>query len=181
MKVAFTLVVVVALSAGCFKPQNDLHGQCDTDADCGPGARCDKTQTPPICVASACNPPCDSSTTCDLGSVTCKPVSQPSVLITSPVANGFVGGRVQAAATARAPGSVQGVQFQVKNAAGAVIGTGAGSAVSPGAAEYTATLTLAASPDGPATVTGGPETPGALVKIGTALRQATERGKRKVP
>jgi hypothetical protein len=34
---------------------------------------------------------------------------------------------------------------------------------------------------GPANLTGGPETPGALVKIGTALRQATERGKRMVP
>lgn len=33
---------------------------------------------------------------------------------------------------------------------------------------------------GPTTITGGPETPGALAKIGMALRQATERGKRKV-
>jgi hypothetical protein len=33
---------------------------------------------------------------------------------------------------------------------------------------------------GPATVTGGPETPGALKKIGRALRQATERGRGRV-
>src|SRR5436305_14929433 len=91
---------VCATSVGCFRPQNDLHGQCGSDADCATGARCDKTQSPPVCVAATCSPACDSTSSCDLQSVTCKPVTQASVVVTSPAANGFVGSRVSVAATA---------------------------------------------------------------------------------
>jgi len=148
------LALVLAACAGCFRPQNELHGQCGSDADCSTGARCDKTQSPPVCVAAVCNPACGSTSACDLQSVTCKPVTQPSVVVTSPAANGFVGSRVQVAATARAPGGATGVTFQVRNAAGVLIGTGAGSAP-PGAAEFAATISIGATglADGGATVT----------------------------
>src|SRR5207237_724326 len=83
---------------------NDLHGQCGSDADCSTGARCDKTQSPPVCVAATCSPACDSTSSCDLQSVTCKPVTQASVVVTSPTANGFVGRHVSVAATSTAAG-----------------------------------------------------------------------------
>ncbi|TMA23813.1 MAG: hypothetical protein E6J85_01010, partial [Deltaproteobacteria bacterium] len=153
-----------ALGAGCFRPQNDLHGQCGSDADCATGARCDKTQSPPVCVAATCSPPCDSTSSCDLQSVTCKPVTQASVVVTSPTANGFVGSHVSVAATARAPGGVSGVTFQVRNAAGVLIGRGSGSAPA-GSAEFAATLSVGGTglADGAATVTAILAYPGGSV------------------
>src|SRR5205085_2196341 len=121
---------------------------------CFTGARCDKTQSPPVCIAATCSPPCDSTSACDLQSVTCKPVTQPSIVVTSPAANGFVGSRVQVAATARAPGGVTGVTFQVRNAAGVLIGTGSVSASPDSSAEFAATLSVGGTglADGGATV-----------------------------
>ncbi|MFL5398854.1 MAG: Ig-like domain-containing protein, partial [Myxococcales bacterium] len=146
-------VLASATSVACFHPQNDLRGQCSSDTDCGPAARCDKTVSPPVCVASTCSPACDSSSICDTQTVTCKPVTTPSIVVTTPAANAFVGGKVQVTATARAPGGAQGVTFQVKNGAGTVIGTGSGTAT-PGSSDFSATLTLGPSglTDGPATV-----------------------------
>ncbi|MFL5375320.1 MAG: Ig-like domain-containing protein, partial [Myxococcales bacterium] len=146
-------VLASATSVACFHPQNDLRGQCSSDTDCGPAARCDKTVSPPVCVASTCSPACDSSSVCDTQTVTCKPVTTPSIVVTTPAANAFVGGKVQVTATARAPGGAQGVTFQVKNGAGTVIGTGSGTAT-PGSSDFSATLTLGPTglSDGPATV-----------------------------
>ncbi|MFL5434483.1 MAG: Ig-like domain-containing protein, partial [Myxococcales bacterium] len=154
-------VLASATSVACFHPQNDLRGQCSSDTDCGPAARCDKTVSPPVCVASTCSPACDSSSVCDTQTVTCKPVTTPSIVVTTPAAHAFVGGKVQITATARAPGGAQGVTFQVKNGAGTVIGTGSGTAT-PGSADFSATLTLGPSglTDGPATVSAALTFPG---------------------
>ncbi|MFL5410184.1 MAG: Ig-like domain-containing protein, partial [Myxococcales bacterium] len=154
-------VLASATSVACFHPQNDLRGQCSSDTDCGPAARCDKTVSPPVCVASTCSPACDSSSVCDTQTVTCKPVTTPSIVVTTPAANAFVGGKVQVTATARAPGAVTGVTFQVKNGAGTVIGTGSATAV-PGSADFSANLTLGPTglSDGPATVSATLTYPG---------------------
>src|SRR6202521_4235553 len=100
--IASTAAIACALLGGCFRPQDNLHGQCKADGDCAAGSRCDTSQDPPICVSSTCSPPCTSSSVCDLQTVTCKPVTEPSVLVTSPSADGFIGASVQASATARA-------------------------------------------------------------------------------
>src|SRR5437868_5292026 len=137
----FAAAFVCALAAGCFKPQDALHGKCQTDSECQAGSRCDRTQDPPVCVTASCDPPCDSNSVCDSQSLSCKAVTAPSVAVTSPAASTFIGSRFQASATARAPGGVTGVTFQVKNAAGDVIGTGAGTGA-PGSPDFAATLTL---------------------------------------
>src|SRR3954469_23903927 len=154
-------VLASATSVACFHPQNDLRGQCSSDTDCGPAARCDKTVSPPVCVASTCSPACDSSSICDTQTVTCNPVTPPSIVVTTPAANAFVGGKVQVTATARAPGAVTGVTFQVKNGAGTLIGTGSATAV-PGSADFSANLTLGPTGlvDGPATVSATLTYPG---------------------
>src|SRR3954466_12756784 len=146
-------VLASATSVACFHPQNDLRGQCSSDTDCGPAARCDKTVSPPVCVASTCSPACDSSSVCDTQTVTCKPVTTPSIVVITPAANAFVGGRVQITATARAPAGVAAVTFQVTDAGGTHSVTGAGVAPN-GSADFSATLNLVGTGfvDGPATI-----------------------------
>jgi hypothetical protein len=100
-----------------------FQAECGGDTDCG-GPRCDKTVTPPVCVASTCTPACDSVLGLRHQTVTCKPVS--------PVRRRHpVGERLRqevVGSCCPSAGQVTGVTFQVKNAAGTVIGTGSGTA-----------------------------------------------------
>ena len=110
----------VCAGVGC-NALNSLSGRCNTDQECGPGATCDHSLGTGVCVSQQCRPPCNSSQTCDPQSVTCKDVTNPTVAVTSPGASSFAGFTLQAAATARAPGGIGGLTFQVRNTtAGAV-------------------------------------------------------------
>jgi hypothetical protein len=88
---------------------------------------------------------------CDVTTVACKDVTAPSVDITSPGANAFAGVTLTATATARAPGGVNSVRFELRTTQGAVLNSATATTPTTGAS-FTATITLnnPALTDGPA-------------------------------
>ena len=90
MRMELLAAVLVALAFAC---SNKFAGQCSSDADCTPGAKCDHSLPVAVCVVpqgacfpscatgftcvsgacvtSTCNPPCTSSQVCDPTTITC--------------------------------------------------------------------------------------------------------------
>jgi len=163
---AVVSLCVAACSAG-------LPGACNSDNDCKAGSKCDPSRNVcvipnggcfPACVggqicvnaqcrSSECNPPCNSDEVCDTNTATCKPVTTPTVAITSPASNSFAGLQLQVTADARAPGGVNGVDFQVRQTGTTtMLAHAAGAATSQSGANYAATVLLngGSIPDGAA-------------------------------
>lgn len=154
---------ILLLSASVAACSSGVPGSCNSDTDCKPGSKCDPSRNVcvvpnggcfPACVggqicvnakcqSSECDPPCNSSESCDTTTATCKPVTTPTVAITSPAANSFAGLSLQATADARAPGGVNGVDFQVRTSGTTtVLAHAAGAATTQGGANYAATVLL---------------------------------------
>jgi|GEM_PF-2200274 len=148
-------------------------GACASDTECVQGSRCDSTQSPPVCVVTqgdcfpscpggktcqagscvnpSCNPPCDLSHACDPATLACVPITAPQIAITSPAAQSYAtAGTLQATATARAPGGVLSVRFQLSTPAGLALSSAAATAAPTVAdpANWAATISLAGVPDG---------------------------------
>ncbi|MGZ6142963.1 MAG: hypothetical protein ACXWLM_06475, partial [Myxococcales bacterium] len=155
-----TILLLAVCAAAC---SSGLPGTCNSDADCKAGSKCDPSRNVcvvpnggcfPACVggqicvnatcqSSECIPPCNSSELCDTNTATCKPVTTPQVSITSPAAASFAGLSLQATADARAPGGVNGVDFQVRQTGTTtVLAHAAGAATTQGGANYAATVLL---------------------------------------
>ncbi|MBS2022760.1 MAG: hypothetical protein JST92_10140 [Deltaproteobacteria bacterium] len=127
------LLLALAASWAC---KTSEVGTCTTSSDCAAGATCDTTQSPPVCVVpdngcfpacpsgkacqnaqcvdAACNPPCDTAHVCDLTTATCTAATAPEVKVTGPAANASVGATIHATATARAPGGVTSLHFELR-------------------------------------------------------------------
>src|SRR6266852_4965575 len=144
----FLGIALASVCAGSACSVSSLKGQCNSDTDCGQGVVCESG----VCVSHQCRPPCSSSKTCDTVTVTCKDVTAPSITVNSPGANSFAGLSLQASATARAPGGVSGLTFEVQTTGGAILATAAGIPASQGSSDFTATIPLngAAIAEGPA-------------------------------
>ncbi len=127
---------------------NALKGPCTSDSNCGAGSVCEGG----YCVSHQCRPACNSSQTCDTQTVTCHDVTVPSINVTSPGASSFAGLTLQASATARAPGGVSGLTFEVQSTGGAVLASASGIPASQGSSDFTATIPLngAGIAEGPA-------------------------------
>jgi hypothetical protein len=147
-------------------------GRCKADSDCAAPAVCLTTRNPAVCVvpqgacfptcgpglacvsgacvSSVCSPACPSSQQCDTSSVTCKDVTQASIAVTSPAAGAFAGPLLQATATARAPGGVNGVRFELRGADGTVLASATANAPSGDPANFAAQLSLGGAPQGAA-------------------------------
>ena len=170
-RISLLAVVAAAIAVAACSPSTTPAASCTTSATCAPDETCRdglciKASTPCFpscdpgfacisaqCVASTCVPECKANQECDLTTVTCKDVTVPSVEITSPASGVYAGTQLQATATARAPGGVSGVRFEVRKVDGTtVIGTAEGVAVPAGSANYAATVLLngAAVTDGDA-------------------------------
>jgi hypothetical protein len=148
-------------------------GRCKADSDCTAPAVCLTARSPAICVvpqgacfptcgaglacvsgaciSSVCSPACPSSQQCDTTSVTCKDVTQPSIALTSPGEGAFAGLLLQATATARAPGGVTGVHFELRASDGSpALASAAANAPTGDPANFAAQLSLSGVPEGPA-------------------------------
>jgi hypothetical protein len=148
-------------------------GRCKSDSDCAAPAVCLTTRSPSICVvpqgacfptcgaglacvsgaciSSVCSPACPSSQQCDTTSVTCKDVTRSSIALTSPGDGAFAGLSLQATATARAPGGVTSVHFELRASDGStVLASAAANAPTGDPANFAAQLSLSGVPEGPA-------------------------------
>ena len=161
-------------------------GKCARDSDCSAGSRCDLTQDLPVCVVAqgvcfpacqggqacqgsvcvnpGCNPACDLAHVCDTASASCVPVTAAQVSITSPT-SGIAKGTLQATASARAPGGVSAVRFELRRGGLALVaadGKAMPTAGDPG--NWAASLPLAGVDDGPAQLfaVAGPATSAAV-------------------
>src|SRR5207244_4527896 len=169
------ILIVCIVIAGC-NARRGLQGQCASDDECTKPAICLTTQEPHICVVpqgqcfpqcqpgescvdgacqvvnpGGCSPACPPSQAC-VNSV-CKDVTQPSIDLTSPGPNEYVGNTVQATATAIAPGGVTSVRFEVRTTAGDVIASATATAPTAGA-NFAAAVSLSGLniADGPAVI-----------------------------
>src|SRR6266850_1761360 len=140
-------IALVAVCGGFACNVDGLSGQCASNSDCQPGAVCEGGH----CVSHQCRPVCSSSQICDTGTVTCNNVTVPSITVNSPAANSFAGLSLQASATARAPGGVSSLSFEVQSTGGAILATAPGVPAAAGSSDFTATITLngAAIAEGP--------------------------------
>jgi hypothetical protein len=161
------LVLFLLLCSAC---RTSEVGKCARDTDCTAGSRCDLTQDLPVCVIaqsgcfpacasgqvcqgavcvnSGCNPACDLQHVCQSNS--CVPVTSAEVAITSP-AKGFASGTLQTTATARAPGGVSAVRFELRRGSTVIVaadGRAMPTAADPG--NWAASLPLSGIDDGPA-------------------------------
>src|SRR5437899_2559196 len=132
----FLGIAIAFLCAGVGCSVNSLSGPCTSDSNCTQGAVCEGG----YCVSHQCRPACSSSQTCDPQTVTCGDVTTPGINVNSPGANSFAGLSLQASATARAPGGVSGLTFEVQSPGGAVLATAPGIPASQGSSDFTATL-----------------------------------------
>src|SRR6266571_402541 len=144
----FLGIALVAVCGGLACNVNGLSGQCTADSNCQSGAVCEGG----YCVSHQCRPACTSAQICDAQTVTCNEVTVPSITVNSPAVNSFAGLSLQASATARAPGGVSGLTFEVQTTGGAILATAAGIPAGQGSSDFTATIPLngAAIADGPA-------------------------------
>ncbi len=163
------LLPLILVLAAC---RTSEVGKCGRDSDCAAGSRCDLTQDLPVCVVSqsgcfpacaggticqgavcvspGCTPACDAEHACDTSTATCVPVTSAQVMITSP-SGGYARGTLQATATARAPGGVAAVRFELRRGMGVVAvadGRAVPTAADPG--NWAASLSLAGVDDGAA-------------------------------
>ncbi|HYR20793.1 MAG TPA: hypothetical protein VEQ15_14955, partial [Myxococcales bacterium] len=140
-------IALVAVCGGFACNVDGLSGQCASNSDCQPGAVCEGGH----CVSHQCRPVCSSSQICDTGTVTCNNVTVPSITVNSPAANSFAGLSLQASATARAPGGVSSLTFEVQSTGGAILATAPGVPAAAGSSDFTATIPLngAAIAEGP--------------------------------
>jgi hypothetical protein len=145
-KILSSLLLVCA--AAC---RTSNLGTCAGNADCPSGSACDLKQSPPVCVATTCLPACDSAHVCDTSTLACVPADTAGVTITSPAGGAIVSGTLQAAASARAPGGVGAVRFELSSGGG-VVATASGTAAPGTSPSYTASLPLSGIADGPATL-----------------------------
>src|SRR5712691_3382218 len=141
-------IALVAVCGGLACNVNGLSGQCTADSNCQSGAVCEGG----YCVSHQCRPACTSAQICDAQTVTCNDVTVPSITVNSPAANSFAGLSLQASATARAPGGVSGLTFEVQSTGGAVLATAPGVPAGAGSSDFTATIPLngAGIAEGPA-------------------------------
>ena len=131
-------IALVAVCAGIGCNVNSLSGQCTSDSNCQNGAVCEGG----YCVSHQCRPACTSAQVCDTQTVTCGDVTAPSITVNSPAANSFAGLSLQASATARAPGGVSSLTFEVQSTGGAVLATAPGVPAGANSADFTATIPL---------------------------------------
>ena len=147
MRSTLALCLLAALSA-C---RTSHLGACASDAQCTlEGSVCDLAAG--VCVAKpgVCLPACDAARVCTNG--ICQPASSASIAITSPAANAFVAGTLQATAAASAPGGVTSLRFDLSR--GGTVVASAPAAASPGnPSNYSAAIPLASVADGAATLT----------------------------
>ena len=144
MRFIFVLGLLAALSA-C---RTSRLGACTSNAQCPLGSTCDTAAA--VCVISACTPACDSAHLCTNGS--CLPAGSSTVVITSPAANAFVAGTLQATATASAPGGVASLRFDLSRG-GSVIASATGTASPGNPSNFSASIPLTSVADGPASLT----------------------------
>lgn len=142
MRSALALCLLAALTA-C---RTSRLGACTSDAQCPQGATCDAAAA--VCVAKpgTCLPACDAAHLCNPTTLACDAVTTPQVAVVSPVQGALVSGTLHASATARAPGGISAVRFELRSTGGALLASGAGAAA--GAATWTASIALAGVADG---------------------------------
>src|SRR6267154_1186611 len=104
-------IAIVAVCGGVACNINGLNGQCTSDSNCQSGAVCESG----YCVSHQCRPACSSSQICYPQTVTCNAVTMPSITVNSPASGSFAGLSLQASATARAPGGVSSLTFEVQS------------------------------------------------------------------
>ncbi len=156
------LLLLLLLSTAC---RTSETGKCARDADCATGSRCDLAQQLPVCVFAGCNPFCDLQHVCSANA--CVAVVSAQVSITSP-SSGFAKDTLQTTATARAPGGVGAVRFELRRGSAVVVavdGRAMPIAADPG--NWAASLSLAGVDDGPAQLfaIAGPATSAAVALI----------------
>ena len=105
-------------------------GSCSRDSDCKGGATCDAQQH--VCVAGT--------------AVT------PEVTISAPASGAVADGTLAVAATARAPGGVSSLSFQVRSTAGELLASAPGTAAANDPSSFSATVGLGGAADGSANV-----------------------------
>lgn len=149
-------------------------GACKTSDDCLAGSVCDTTQDTPVCVvqqgtcfpacptgqvcrndacqAAGCSPACDTAHVCDEANNVCNPVAAAGVTITSPAADAYVDGALQATASAHAPGGVTGLTFDLRSA-GVRVASKVGVASGSDPSNFAVSISLAGIGDGPVSLT----------------------------
>ena len=146
-------IIVIALTLSVAACRTSNLGSCSSEVPCPGGATCDLTRGVCVIPAGACFPACDATHVCDTGSLTCVPATTASISITAPLADAVVAGTLQASATAHAPGGVTAVTFELRSTGGSLLSSANGAQSSTDATSWTAAISLATVPDGPATLT----------------------------
>lgn len=144
-----TLALCLLSLAAC---RTSSLGACASDAQCPNGSVCDSAAA--VCVARSggCLPACDAAHLCNPTTLVCEAVQTPQVVLTGPAAGAVASGTLQAAATARAPGAITSVRFDLSRGS-AVVATAAGAASPGDPSSFSAAIPLAGVADGAASLT----------------------------